>query len=64
MEKTVDVCSEKMFFNVNRICSPRFIEPHNLTEDQLKNPDYRLHFLQFYFGGMNTISCSKCHHCR
>ena len=47
----------------NRNLIPRFIDPNKLTEEQ-KHPDYRLKMLQDQYSGMNSISCSKCHHCR
>jgi hypothetical protein len=43
---------------------PEFKDKKTLTKEQLTDPDYRLKFLQNMYGGMNSISCSKCHHCR
>lgn len=63
MEITVNAISEKQFIQVNRNLAPRFISKESLTVDQL-HPDYRLHLLESKYAGMNTISCSKCHHCR
>ena len=42
----------------------RFVDPSTLPLEALINPDYRLNLLQKQYEGMNTISCSKCHHCR
>jgi hypothetical protein len=63
MEKYVDAISEKQFIRVNRIMAPVFIDPNTLSDDQ-KDPDYRLHLLQSRYPGMNSMNCSKCHHCR
>lgn len=49
---------------VKDFTQPKFIGKENLSEEQLNDPDYRLKWLQQNFGGINTISCSKCHHCR
>jgi len=43
---------------------PRYIPKEFLTEEQLRDPDYRLKQLQKLYGTHYTISCSKCHHCR
>lgn len=42
----------------------KFIDKHNLTKEQLTDPDYRLKMIQEMFGREIPVSCSKCHHCR
>lgn len=41
---------------------PKFIDPSELTEEQLTDPDYRLK--QIFGAKWDTPICSKCHHCR
>ena len=50
--------------NKTKVREPRFINPAELTEAQLTDPDYRLKQLAKLNGGKLDITCSKCHHCR
>lgn len=43
---------------------PKFLDPSELTEEQLTDPDYALKQLEKLAGGKLNITCSKCHHCR
>lgn len=48
------------------ITAPRFLNPEDLTEEQLTDPDYRLKQLAKEAGleEGEVLVCSKCHHCR
>jgi len=46
-----------------RIPEPEFLNPEDLTAEQLTDPDYRLKQLMKQDGG-HPLTCSKCHHCR
>lgn len=42
----------------------RFIDPDELSLEQLTDPDYALKQLEKVNKGKLSITCSKCHHCR
>jgi len=42
---------------------PKFIDPRELTAEQLTGPDYALKQLM-KLNGQYKLTCSKCHHCR
>jgi len=44
--------------------TPKFLDPSELTEEQLTDPDYALKELEKLNGGRLNVTCSKCHHCR
>jgi hypothetical protein len=50
--------------NFNNLIIPKFIDKSLLTKEQKDDPDYRLKVLERDYNLKNTISCSKCHHCR
>jgi len=45
---------------------PKFINPDELTEEQLTDPDYRIKQIAKQAGidERKMLICSKCHHCR
>ena len=45
---------------------PKFINPSELTEEQLTDPDYSLKQIAKLAGvsKQQILICSKCHHCR
>lgn len=43
---------------------PKFRKSHELSFEQLKDPDYALKQLEKLNDGKLSITCSKCHHCR
>jgi len=42
----------------------KFIDPYELTVEQLTDPDYAIKEIEKLNGGNLSITCSKCHHCR
>jgi len=42
----------------------KFIDPHELSIEQLKDPDYAIKEIEKLNSGKLSITCSKCHHCR
>jgi len=54
---------ERVKENKMKIEEPKFLDPSELTEEQLTNPDYRLEELM-RSNGAHPVTCSKCHHCR
>lgn len=45
---------------------PKFIDPSELTEEQLTDPDYSLKQIAKLAGvdEQQILICSRCHHCR
>ncbi len=43
---------------------PKFLNPEELSYEQLTDPDYSIKKLKKMNKGKLEITCSKCHHCR
>lgn len=50
--------------SVKMISVPLFLDPESICAEALTDPDYRLKWLEKFYGKKYPVSCSKCHHCR
>jgi len=48
---------------IKQVKESKFIDPKELTIEQLTDPDYRLKQIE-RMNGSHPAVCSKCHHCR
>ncbi|GAG23179.1 unnamed protein product [marine sediment metagenome] len=48
----------------NEYNEPKFLDPSELSLEQLTDPDFSIKQLQKLNGEKLEITCSKCHHCR